>query len=56
MKLRIGDVVEVSEGYGTIQQIIGKNLRVTVSGHADNYGVWYTVDQIISHATRYPKR
>ena len=53
-KILVGDVVQVVDGYGTVQQIVGKNLRILVSGRY-GYGEWYTVDQIVSHATLSPK-
>jgi hypothetical protein len=47
--VKVGDVVQVSEGCGTVQQIIGKNLRILVSGQY-GYGEWFTLNQIVSHA------
>jgi hypothetical protein len=49
MKYQVGDVVQMTNGYGIIKQIIGKNVRVLVSGQY-GYGEWYTFDQIVSHA------
>lgn len=48
-KINVGDVVQVVSGYGIVQQIIGKNLRIRLSGQY-GYGEWYTFDQIVSHA------
>jgi hypothetical protein len=53
-KINVGDVVEMSCGYGTVQQIIGKNYRILLSGQY-GYGEWYTLSDMISHATLYPK-
>jgi hypothetical protein len=48
-KIMVGDVVQVVDGYGTVQQIIGKNLKILISGRYGD-GEWYTFDQIVSHA------
>lgn len=48
-KIMVGDVVQVVDGYGTVQNIIGKNLKVLISGRYGD-GEWYTFDQIVSHA------
>jgi hypothetical protein len=48
-KIKVGDVVQVVNGYGIVQQIIGKNLKIRLSGRYDD-GEWYTFDQIVSHA------
>ena len=48
-KIMVGDVVQVVDGYGTVQQIVGKNLKILISGRYGD-GEWYTFDQIISHA------
>jgi hypothetical protein len=49
MTYQVGDVVQIADGYGIIKQIIGKNVRILVSGRY-GYGEWYTFDQIVSHA------
>lgn len=54
MQYQVGDVVQVASGYGIIKQIIGKNVRILVSGQY-GYGEWYTFDKIISHAALSPK-
>jgi hypothetical protein len=48
-KIMVGDVVQVVDGYGTVQKIIGKNLKILISGRYGD-GEWYTLDQIVSHA------
>ena len=48
-KIMVGDVVQVVDGYGTVQQIVGKNLKILISGRYGD-GEWYTFDQIVSHA------
>jgi hypothetical protein len=48
-KIMVGDVVQVVDGYGNVQQIVGKNLKILVSGRYGD-GEWYTFDQIVSHA------
>ena len=48
-KIMVGDVVQVVDGYGTVQQIVGKNLKILISGRYGD-GEWYTFDQILSHA------
>ena len=55
MKIKIGDVVQVVGGYGVVQQIVGKNLKIRLSGQYGD-GDWYTFDQIVCHAALYPKR
>jgi hypothetical protein len=47
-KIMVGDVVQVVDGYGTVLQIIGKNIKVQLSGRFE--GEWYTLEQIVSHA------
>ena len=54
-KIKVGDVVQVVDGYGSVQQIVGKNIKILLSGRYDD-GEWYTFDQIVSHAALYPKR
>jgi hypothetical protein len=49
-KIMVGDVVQVVDGYGNVQQIIGKNIKILISGRYGD-GEWYTLDQIVSHAT-----
>jgi hypothetical protein len=49
-KIMVGDVVQVVDGYGTVQQIIGKNIKILLSGRYGD-GEWYTLDKIVSHAT-----
>ena len=49
MKIKVGDVVQVIDGYGIVQQIVGKNLKIRLSGRYDD-GSWYTFNQIVSHA------
>lgn len=51
----VGDVVQVVNEYGIVQQIIGKNLKIRLSGRYGD-GEWYTLDQIVSHAALYPKK
>ena len=51
----VGDVVQVVDGYGTVQQIIGKNLKIRLSGRYGD-GEWYTFDQIVSHAALVSKK
>jgi hypothetical protein len=48
-KIKVGDVVQVVDGYGSVQQIVGKNIKILLSGRYDD-GIWYTFDQIVSHA------
>lgn len=48
-KIMVGDVVQVVDGHGTVQKIVGKNLKVLISGRYGD-GEWYTFDQIVSHA------
>jgi hypothetical protein len=48
-KIMVGDVVQVVDGYGIVQQIIGKNLKIRLSGRYGE-GEWYTLDQIVCHA------
>jgi hypothetical protein len=48
-KIMVGDVVQVVDGYGTVQQIIGKNIKILLSGRYGD-GEWYTLAQIVSHA------
>ena len=48
-KIKVGDVVQVVDGYGTVQQIVGKNIKILLSGRYGD-GEWYTFDQIVSHA------
>ncbi len=48
-KILVGDVVQVVDGYGSVQQIVGKNIKILLSGRYDD-GSWYTFDQIVSHA------
>jgi hypothetical protein len=48
-KIMVGDVVQVVDGYGIVQQIIGKNLKIRLSGRYGD-GEWYTLDQIVCHA------
>lgn len=48
-KIMVGDVVQVVDGYGNVQQIIGKNIKILLSGRYGD-GEWYTLDQIVSHA------
>lgn len=50
----VGDVVQVVDGYGTVQQIIGKNLKILISGRYGD-GEWYTLGQVLSHAALSPK-
>ena len=45
----VGDVVQVVDGYGNVQQIVGKNIKILISGWYGD-GNWYTLDQIVSHA------
>jgi len=45
----VGDVVQVVNGYGNVQQIVGKNIKILLSGRYGD-GEWYTLDQIMSHA------
>jgi hypothetical protein len=47
-KIMVGDVVQVVDGYGTVLQIVGKNLKIQLSGRFE--GEWYTLEQIVSHA------
>ena len=47
-KIMVGDVVQVVDGYGNVQQIVGKNIKVQLSGRFE--GEWYTFDHIVSHA------
>ena len=54
-KIMVGDVVQVVNGYGIVQQIIGKNLKIRLSGRYGD-GEWYTLDQIVSHAALYSKK
>jgi hypothetical protein len=54
-KIMVGDVVQVVNEYGIVQQIIGKNLKIRLSGRYGD-GEWYTLDQIVSHAALYPKK
>jgi len=53
-KIMVGDVVQVVDGYGTVQKIIGKNLKVLISGRYGE-GEWYTLEQIVSRAALSPK-
>ena len=55
MKIKVGDVVQVVDGYGSVQQIVGKNIKILLSGRYGD-GEWYTFDQIVSHAALSPKR
>ena len=48
-KILVGDVVQVVGGYGIVQQIVGKNLKIRLSGRYGD-GEWYTLDQIVCHA------
>ena len=48
-KIMVGDVVQVVNGYGNVQQIVGKNIKILLSGRYGD-GEWYTLDQIMSHA------
>ena len=48
-KIMVGDVVQVVGGYGIVQQIIGKNLKIRLSGQYGD-GEWYALDQIVCHA------
>ena len=48
-KILVGDVVQVVDGYGTVLQIVGKNIKILLSGLYSD-GEWYTLDQIVSHA------
>ena len=48
-KIMVGDVVQVVDGYGNVQQIVGKNIKIQLSGRYGD-GEWYTLDQIVSHA------
>jgi hypothetical protein len=48
--IQTGDVVQVVGGYGTVQKIIGQNLKILLSGRYGD-GEWYTLDKIVSHAT-----
>ena len=48
-KILVGDVVQVVDGYGTVLQIVGKNIKILLSGRYGD-GEWYTLDQIVSHA------
>ena len=54
-KIMVGDVVQVVDGYGIVQQIIGKNLKIRLSGRYGD-GEWYTFDQIVSHAALVSKK
>jgi hypothetical protein len=54
-KIKVGDVVQVVDGYGSVQQIVGKNIKILLSGRYGD-GEWYTFDQIVSHAALSPKR
>jgi hypothetical protein len=47
-KIMVGDVVQMVDGYGNVQQIVGKNIKILLSGRFE--GEWYTLDQILSHA------
>jgi hypothetical protein len=49
MSIQVGDVVQVVDGYGNVQKIIGQNIKILLSGQYGD-GEWYTVDQIVSHA------
>lgn len=31
-KIMVGDVVQVVDGYGNVQQIVGKNIKILLSG------------------------
>jgi hypothetical protein len=53
-KILVGDVVQVVDGYGTVQQIVGKNIKILLSGRYGD-GEWYTLEQIVSHAALSPK-
>jgi hypothetical protein len=48
-KIKVGDVVQVIDGYGSVQQVVGNNIKILLSGRYDD-GSWYTLDQIVSHA------
>jgi hypothetical protein len=48
-KIKVGDVVQVVDGYGSVQQIVGKNIKILLSGRYGD-GEWYTFSQIVSHA------
>lgn len=50
----VGDVVQVVDGYGNVQQIIGKNIKILLSGRYGD-GEWYTLGQVLSHAALSPK-
>ena len=54
-KIKVGDVVQVVDGYGSVQKIVGNNIKILLSGRYDD-GSWYTFDQIVSHAALHPKR
>ena len=54
-KIMVGDVVQVVDGYGNVQQIIGKNIKILLSGRYGD-GEWYMVEKVLSHATLSPKR
>jgi hypothetical protein len=49
MSIQVGDVVQVVDGYGSVQKIIGQNIKILLSGRYGD-GEWYTLDQIVSHA------
>lgn len=53
-EILVGDVVQIKSGYGVVQQVIGKNLRIRLSGQY-GYGDWFKVDDIVSHAKLSPK-
>ena len=53
-KIMVGDVVQVVSGYGNVQQIVGKNIKVQLSGRFESE--WYTLDQIVSHAALSKKK
>jgi hypothetical protein len=53
-KILVGDVVQVVDGYGNVQQIVGKNIKILLSGRYGD-GEWYTFDHIKSHAALSPK-
>ena len=53
-KILVGDVVQVVDGYGTVLQIVGKNIKILLSGRYGD-GEWYTLEQIVSHAALSPK-
>jgi len=48
-KILVGDVVQVVDGYGSVQKVVGSNIKILLSGRYDD-GSWYTFDQIVSHA------